>query len=71
MPATNKATPPESHEAKVSRLEARVAEMDCRIIDLENTVNAIADPWDYETGLEKTAESCRAIATDCVARLNL
>ena len=50
---------------------ARVAELNDRIIDLENTVNAIADPWDYETGLEKTAESCRAIATDCVSRLNL
>jgi len=31
MPATNPATPPESNEAKVRRLEARVAELEAAI----------------------------------------
>lgn len=42
-----------------------------RLLDLENTVSAIADPDDYEAGGEKTAETCRRLASECMARNDL
>lgn len=41
------------------------------VLDLSNTVNAIADPDDYEAGGEKTAETCRRLAAECIERNNL
>ena len=41
------------------------------VLDLSNTVNAVADPDDFESGGEKTAETCRRIAADCAERNHL
>lgn len=43
----------------------------CDLLDLQNTIGAIADPTDYETGGEKTVETCQRLASECMARNNL
>ena len=52
---------------EIESLTARVGDLEILVIDLSNTINAIADPDDYETGKEKTAETCRRLAAECVA----
>ena len=43
----------------------------CDLLDIQNTIIAIADPTDYETGGEKTVETCRQIAFECIERNHL
>lgn len=74
MPATNKATPPESHEAKVRRLEARVEELTAWVHARQGCpslaeVDAVNDR--YREALEHIAtcgahESPQAIATEAL-----
>lgn len=47
--------------------QARIVILDALLLDLSNTLTAIADPDDYEAGGEKTAETCRRLAAECVA----
>lgn len=42
-----------------------------RYLDLSNTLNAIADPDDYETCGVKTADLCQRLASDCIVRNHL
>jgi|WetSurSiteA1Bulk_404760.scaffolds.fasta_scaffold261683_2 hypothetical protein len=45
--------------------------LESKNLDLENTILALADPDDYETGGEKTAETCRRLAAECIERNGL
>ncbi len=58
-------------EFQIKHLQECCESYRAKILDMENTINAIADPDDYETGVEKTAETCRRIAAECVVRFNL
>ena len=50
---------------------AKGAELEEANLDMENTINAISDPDDYEIGGEKTVETCRRLATECGERNHL
>lgn len=59
---------PEPHRTVLLGALDRV---DDAALDLANTINAIADPEDYETGTTKTAKDMRELAVVCISRNGL
>ena len=59
------------HPMHLHQWETKVAELEAKNLDMGNTLLAIGDPDDYESGGPKTLSLCQWLAEECVERNRL